>query len=380
MKNELLQILNGRRVLAILILLPIIFTLCFGELFAKNSLTGVPIIVVNLDDGTRGQKFLRDLSDTPEVKVILIDGDAADIEEEILRLGVSGAIIIPKDYSQKISRGESVSVEVLIDNSNTISGGTVIRAAQSVISAQSAEASVNSRIAAGWSTYRAQNSAMTLSTRIFYNPTGGYTDFFLTLLIVHSVQIAIVFTLAPAFVEEKKSRREIFERPIEILAEKIFVFTVIEVAIAAVCFAIGIKFFELICRGNFFEMLAIITAFVFAMVSFSLGVSAWFKVAYHTISYTLAYVMPSILFTGAIWPRYSMDNFSLILSYVMPIGHAANDLRNLFLKGVAFGWETRAGLLILFGGIFFVIGVCGLKFSRGRRDVEDNSARISPAR
>ena len=243
MKAEILQILSERCVLAILIFLPITFTVIFGGLFYKNLVTGVPIIAVNLDDGLKSQKVLRDLYDTPEVEVIAVEGDAANVTARMLEIGASGAVVIPKDFSQKISRGENVSVELIIDNTNTVLGGTVTRAVQSVISTESGEALVNNRIAAGWDVYQAQNAMMTLSTRIFYNPTSGYSDFFLTVLIIHSAQIAIVFLLAPEFSSEKQRRPEIFERPLEILSAKILIYTAVEAAVMAFCFSIGIKFF-----------------------------------------------------------------------------------------------------------------------------------------
>ena len=102
--------------LAILIFLPITFTVIFGGLFYKNLVTGVPIIAVNLDDGLKSQKVLRDLYDTPEVEVIAVEGDAANVTARMLEIGASGAVVIPKDFSQKISRGENVSVELIKRN------------------------------------------------------------------------------------------------------------------------------------------------------------------------------------------------------------------------------------------------------------------------
>lgn len=361
------------RVLQILVLLPLIYTAIFGGLFYKNLVTGVPIIVVNLDDGTAGLNLVRDLSDTPEVDVILIDGDAAGITAKMLDAGASGAVVIPKDYSEKISRGESTSVELIIDNTNTILGGTVTRAVQTVIATASAEILAADRIAAGWNTYQAQSARLTLSTRIFFNPTSGYTDFFLTVLILHSVQIALVFAIAPAVVEAKLSGLKIN------LAAQLFAYASVGIAVTALCLAAGIKFFGMTCRGSFAEIMAIVAAFSFCMTAFALAVGAWNKVPYHTITYTLAYVMPSILFTGAIWPRYSMDPISVFLSYAMPIGYAAEDLRNLFLKGAAFGWEFHAVVLILAGAVFFTAGVIGLKITGGAGNVADNAAGTAAA-
>lgn len=333
----------------ILIFLPIIYTLIFGGLFYKNLVKEIPIIFVNLDDGTQSQKIFQKISDSEDVKIIKIFNDAENIEEKILKNNSNGAVIIPKNFSQNISRGEKISVELIIDNTNTILGGTVTRAIQNIISTFSAEILAEQRIIFGQNFYHAQNF-LTTSTRIFYNPTGGYIDFFLSVLILHSIQIAIVFSVAPSFC---KNNSKMFE--------KIFLYSAVGIFSAAICFSIGIKFFGMICRGNFLEILLLIAAFIFCMTNFSILVGAWIKIPHKTIILTLAYIMPSILFTGAIWKRYSMDNLSIILSYLMPIGWAADDLRNLFLKGAAENFLQDFLILIMMSGIFLIFAMIGVK-------------------
>ncbi len=376
MKNEITQIINGRRVLLILIFLPLIYTLCFMTMFAKNLLTEVPIIVVNLDDGTRGQKILRDLLDTPEVKIISVEDTAADIDKKILELDAIGAAVIPKDFSQKISRGESVSIELITDNTNTLLSSVVSRAVQSVVSANSTEILIDTRISAGWSIQQAESSFFNSSTRVFYNPTSGYTDFFMTMIIPHAVQIAIVFSIAPAIAEERISRRRDFlEKPFKVLGTKLLVYTLFSTSVVAICLSIGIKFFGMVCRGDFFAIVAILTAFIFAMTAVAICAGAWNEVPYKATLCAVVYIMPSILFTGALWPRYSMDSFSLFLSYIMPIGYASNDLRDLFLKGTAINLEGHLAILICFGMIFFTASLIGVKFTGGCEDVGDNPPR-----
>ena len=70
----------NRQGVAILIFLPIIYTLLFGGLFYKNSLTNIPVIICNLDDGSAGRSLVEDFMNTPELKVISVEGDALDDE------------------------------------------------------------------------------------------------------------------------------------------------------------------------------------------------------------------------------------------------------------------------------------------------------------
>ena len=69
--------------------------------------------------------------------------------------------------------------------------------------------------------------------------------------------------------------------------------------------------------------------------------------------------MPSVLFTGAVWPRFSMDAFSRLLSWVMPIGYAAIDLRELLVRGGAPTYGSDCATLFGVGCLFLTVSVLG---------------------
>ena len=364
----------NRQGVAILIFLPIIYTLLFGGLFYKNSLTKIPVIICNLDDGSAAQALVEDFLNTPELKVISIEGDSLDDENFLREDTAEGLIVIPKNFSNKLARGENVSIELVADYSSSVIGGTVARAVQSVVATKNAEVLINRRIAAGWNE-TLPNNQLSLSSRILFNPTGGYTDFFLAALIVHGGQIATVFVLGPSLAIRKKYRGEnLFRNPARCLGAKIFIYTLFESAVMAICLAIGIKFFDMICRGNPSEILILVTAYVFCVTAFGLMMGALAREPHQAITWSLFYVMPSVLFAGAIWPRTSMDNASLFLSYIMPIGYAANDLRNFFVKGTAAGVEVHIFILLLAGGIFLTAAIGILKF-KGAKDFAGNNVQ-----
>lgn len=288
------------RIAGVLFFIPVIYTLIFGGLFYKNTLTDVPIIVCNLDDGFRSQGLIRDLYDTPEVAIKFVQTEPVDFEQLIIREKVSGIVVIPKDYSKNVLSGKASVIELIVDNKNTVLSGTASRAVQSVVGAHNSTTVVNRRMAAGWSSAQAQG-ALNLSSRMLYNPTGGYIDFFLAALIVHSGQIATVFTLAPSFSLEKKyRRRELAESPFTVLAAKLFVYVIYETTVILLCLTIGMGAFKMICRGNFGEIIFLVLTFVACMTAFSLFVGAWVNIPQKAITLPLFYIMPSVLFSEAI--------------------------------------------------------------------------------
>lgn len=120
--------------------------------------------------------------------------------------------------------------------------------------------------------------------------------------------------------------------------------------------------------------LFLVLTFVACMMSFALFVGAWVNIPQKAITLPLFYIMSSVLFSGAIWPRTSMDNFSLLLSYIMPIGYSADNLRSLLVKGSAAGLQYDSAMMLLLGGIFFVLAFIGV-----RRYVGTDTARMATA-
>ena len=350
-----------KKVVALLIGIPIAYTLMFGGLFYRNSLVDVPIIVCNLDDGSYGRRLVRDLHDTPELRVVEVEGDPIDIERRMVAMKTFGAVVIPNDFSRQLGVGGSTSVELIIDNTNRSLGSTVSKGVQAVVATLGAEL-----IAA-----QIPNAArISISSRILYNPTVGYEDFFLAALIIHSVQIAIVFSIAPSIVDDKIS----VDKPIPFLASRLIVCSMIEIAVLGICLSIAFGAFSIKCVGNPLEILTLGAAFIVCMTAFALMIGAWINDDLKAIISPLIYIMPSILFAGVTWPRTSMDDFSLFLSCVMPIGYVAEDFRSMLVKGVAVAWTKHALILLALGAIFFSIAMIGMI-----RHAKNNGTRIACA-
>ena len=83
----------------------------------------------------------------------------------------------------------------------------------------------------------------------------------------------------------------------------------------------------MICCGNPSEILILVAAYVACVTAFGLMMGAVAREPHQAITWSLF--------------------------YVMPIGYAANDLRNFLGKGTAAGVEGHIAALLLMGAIFF---------------------------
>lgn len=371
-----------RRSLWVLVLMPLCYTVLFGCLFYQNALTKVPIGICNLDNAAAGRKLVTALNSTPEVRVALVTPWQEELEEAMKSGDIAGAVIIPRDLSEKLSTNQQILVEVIVNNSNTVSGGTIMKAVQGTIGTFSAQQAAEVRIGMGLMPEAAVASTAPIifSLRSLYNSTGGYVDFFLAILVLHALQISLVFVLGPMMVLEKHRRFSKLQCSYQwILPAKAFFYTGLETVILMVCLVSAVVLFNLNCRGSLWSLLAIGGSFSFAMTGFAMCMGCWVNKPTKVISYALFYIMPSVLFSGAVWPRVSMDMFSLFLSYIMPIGYAAEDLRYILVGSPTPYLGVHCLALISVGGVFLLLAGKAFKLRKDEINYADADAKGNKA-
>lgn len=350
-----------KRAILMLCFIPFLYTLLFGGVFYQNTVLHVPIAICNLDDGKEGDIITKELTKISEVSVVTVNNDLEAQKNMLNKQEIYAIVVIPPDFSQKVNRYQSANIEAIANNTNTVIGKSTLTGIQGVVATYSAQKAVLNRVSTG-STLANSSNQINLSVRNLYNSTGGYEDFFLMILVLHALQIATVFILGPMFVNEKKLLfNRIAKHLYTLLLVRTIVYTTLVTCIMFICTLFAYKAFDLIYRSNFSDITCLIIAFSFAMVSFAQFISSWVKKDTSAITYAVFYIMPSVLFTGAIWPRVSMDKFSYLLSYLMPIGYAANDLRNLLLRGYTPTLYQDCLCLCTFGLICLVLAAIGLK-------------------
>lgn len=362
---ELLFSLHHRTVLVIFFV-PLVYTLLFGALFCKNAVTGVPIAVYNLDRGASGRQFVQDLAASPDLRLYEMEGTGQDAVHTMTEKGLSAAVTIPPDFSRRIGSGQMAAIELTVDNSNTVLGGVATRAVQQTVSTWDGRIAARQRLAAGWNRNDAQ-AMLYLSSRIVGNPTGGYEDFFLVVLILHALQIGTIFSLGPSLVLELRRRDRARHRHIRaFLLAKWTVWLGVALLSLSLCLAVSLVLFGIAAHGSWIRLILLLAAYSAAVLGFALCMGSWAGQPEQAITCALFYVMPAVLFSGAVWPRHSMNVPSLLLSYLVPIGYVADDARRLLVLGSAPDWGTHA-LVMLGMALFFMTLACAGVTRRQRR-------------
>ncbi len=353
-----------RRGVLMMVFIPVLYMFLFGGLFSMQTVKHIPIGVVDLDGSAESRALIHGFEDADDVRVAVLSGDEMTVQSAMEAGDICGMAVIPNGFGRSVQNRQPVSVEAVINQGNTVLGGGAARGIQTVVATYNANQIVQNRMAKGQSTEEAMAAAspVTLSVRSLYNTTGGYVDFFAGILILHAIQIGTVFVLGPMMVLERIRRRlSIAAHPVRTVAVKTILYGLLQTVVFLAALILAHILFGLTIRARIFLLFGFSLLFIMVLTSFAIAAGSWVETPGEAISYTLFYIMPSVLFSGAVWPRVSMDPVSLVFSWIMPIGYAGDVIRDLLVRGespeLLSCSAVLAGMVLLFG----VLAVWGLK-------------------
>ncbi len=117
-QKDLLQILRDWKAAFFLLIMPIAFTLLFG--FAFGGFGGdeevdprLPVGLLDSDGGELTSHLVTLLEDSDVIRLVLAEGDAAELERLVSDEELAAAIIVPKGYSEKILAGQTIPLTLI---------------------------------------------------------------------------------------------------------------------------------------------------------------------------------------------------------------------------------------------------------------------------
>jgi ABC-2 type transport system permease protein len=334
-RKEIIQILRDSRSLVIVVLMPVTLMLLFG--YGVNlDLKGLPVYVFDRDGSQQSQDLLkhfqassyfhivRAVSDYPTLTRVLDDGSA------------KMAIVIPWNFSQRLSEGGPVQVQALVDATDDNTANVLIGYTQAVVQGYSSE------IQTAWLRQRGQQiqpASIGVQTRTWYNENLESSAFIIpgVLALVMSVIGAFLTSLTIAREWERGTMEQLISTPvsaIEIMLGKLAPYFVLGMFDVVVCALIAIYWFHVPFRGSFLTLL--ISSAMFLVVVLSLGffisVLAKNQFAASQIALLITF-LPAFLLSGFLFAIEQMPIALQWITRILPARYYVSVLKKIFLKG-----------------------------------------------
>lgn len=327
-----------------MLIVPVFQTVIFGYAI-QQEIENIPTVVFNLD----GRQSSRELIDSFRNTRSFAIQDAVHDEESFRRSLTSGrakvGVLIPPDYSDRLIRGEQVSVQVLIDGSDSQVANTALHAAQLLGTSLSMQitrpfaeslAAVPSRDPKG-------HVAMPIEMRprLLYNPDLESSHFFVPGLVGIILQLVTLFLTSFAIVRERElgTLEQLFVTPVGrvgLLLGKLVPYACIGILEMVIVLTVMVFLFGVPIHGNLFLLMGLSSLFIVCALSLGLLVSTLAKTQLQAMQFAFLMMLPTVLLSGFMFPRSEMPYPIYLASFAIPATYFLEILRGIILRGADF--------------------------------------------
>jgi ABC-2 type transport system permease protein len=334
-QKEVVQILRDTRSLIIVVLMPVVLVLLFG--YGVNlDLKGLPVYVLDQDGSQASQDLLKHFQASEYFHIEHVVSYYSELTRAIDDGHAKMGIVIPWDFSQRLSDGRPVEIQALVDGSDDNTANVLIGYSQAVVQGYSAQMQINWLRKRGVSI---QPAAMGVETRTWYNEDLESSAFIIpgVLALVMSVIGAFLTSLTIAREWERGTMEQLISTPVtamEIMLGKLAPYFVLGMFDTIISALIAIYWFQVPFRGSWVTLMVASALFMVAVLSmgFLISVLAKNQFAASQIALVITF-LPAFLLSGFL---FSIEQMPVVLQWItriLPARYYVSVLKKIFLKG-----------------------------------------------
>ena len=359
-KKEFKHLLRDKRLLFVMIFLPIFLLVIFG--YAVNfDVKNIQLSVLDKDQSELSRSYVNSISSSSYFHVVSYLENNSDVNRVLDKKEAQVVLVIPKDFSKLVDKNkETAKVQFLIDGVDG-NAATIIKNYVNIASIkfnQELQKEIFTKLGVKF------EPIVSLEQIFWFNPDLQTTKFLVPGLIAMILIIASVISVSLSLVKEKElgtiEQINVSSiNSIELLIGKSVPYIVVSFLDAILILAVGYILFDVVIKGSL--ILLLVMTLIYILASIALGIFISVISTSQQIAFTLATfatMLPSVILSGFIFPIESMPPIIQIITNITPAKFFIVILRSIIIKGVGldFFWDQLLYLLI-FGSVFFVLAI-----------------------
>ncbi|HEY1482361.1 MAG TPA: ABC transporter permease [Candidatus Acidoferrum sp.] len=317
-----------------------------------TNIRQVNTVVYNADGRRESRELLDRFKNSDTYHIIRYVNSDRDLNDSIISGKTRVGIKVPVDYSDKLLHQMPAQVLILIDGSDSSVAGQAINVSTAIgLDESLRRALINSNAP----------FAVDMRPKLLFNPDSRSPNFFLPGLLAILLLNVTTFLTAFSIVREKErgTLEQLFVtpvRPMGLLLGKLLPYLAIGFFELTMLLTFMVFIFRVPIHGS--VILLALLSLPYLFVSLSLGILISSKATTQAQAMQLAFltILPSVFFSGYIFPRETMPKFCYALSFFIPATYFINITRGIILRGA--GWIhlwTDALALFLMGAMLLII-------------------------
>ena len=307
-------------------------------------------VVYNADGRRESRELIDRLRNSDTFHVDKYVENDRDLNNEIIAGRARVGIKIPVDYSDRLLHKMSAQVLVLIDGSDSSVAGQAINVTTAIGLDESLRRVLQDRT----------SFAVDMRPKVLFNPDSRSPNFFLPGLTAVLLLNVTTFLTAFSIVREKErgTLEQLFVtpvRPLGLLLGKLLPYLAIGFSELCLILVFMRFVFQVPMHGNVFLLAFLSLPYLFVCLSFGILVSSKANSQAEAMQLTFLTFLPSIFFSGYIFPRETMPTFFYLISYLVPASYYINITRGIILRGAGLTHLWIDGLALFAMGSFLLI-------------------------
>lgn len=362
--KEFIQTFRDPRMRVVLFILPMVQTIIFG--YAVNmDVRNIPTAVIDRDNSSQSRELLAVLFSSGHFKqaVTLHDERMATV---LLDKGdVRLVLVVNHGLAEQIGRGETASVQALLDGSDSNTAGVILGYLSRFSEAYNSKLIVKQSVSLGGAPLPVPAR---LETRAWFNPDLASPPFYVPAVIANILYIITMLLSAMAVVREKEigTIEQVIVTPIrkyEFILGKTLPFVLIGYGNVFLISLVGWLVFRVPVRGSIWLLILATGLFLMSSLGSGLFISTISQTQQQAKMTAFFVIFIAMLLSGFAFPVENMPLPVQWLTLINPVRWFMEIIRGLYLKGVgvAILWPQLLALLLI--GLM-VLGVAVARFRK----------------
>ena len=360
-RKEARQTLRDVRTLLMALFVPLFLLWLYG--YALNfDIRHVRLAVQDRDHSAESREVIAAFVNSTYFDIVATPTSEREIEMLIDEGRARAVLVIPENTGRTLQAGRDAAVQVIIDGDNANTATTVLAYVMETVRGVSAQLRAE-RLG------MAQEPAVTVEPRVWFNPQLNSTIFLVPGLIAFIAMITAVVLTALSIVREKErgTMEQVRMAPVSTLAyvvgKTVPYFVLAFISAMGVLLA-GMAVFDVPMRGSWPVLLLATSLFLLAGLGQGLLISTIAES--QQMAFQLALLssfLPTVVLSGFIFPIASMPRAVQVITHIVPARYYLVALRGIMLKGNGLALILpQLGALALF--IVVVTALAALRLSR----------------
>jgi ABC-2 type transport system permease protein len=364
-RKEFLHVLRDARSMGMAIAIPLMMLVLFGYALTLD-VDNVPLAVWDQSGTARSRELTAVFDGSRYFTVRRYVRNYREAERAIDTADVLGALVIPRDYAQRLDAGRNAPVQLIVDGSDSNKATIALGYAEVLMQNYSQQIILEALQQRG---VREMRMPLDVRPRVWFNTDLQSKNFIVPgLIAVLMMSISAMLTaLTVAREWEQGTMEQLISTPVkgtELIVGKLIPYFVIAMIDVVVAVLMGQFLFQVPFRGSVVLLFAI--AVVFLIGALSMGMLISINAKSQLLAGQMAMVatyLPSFLLSGFMFSIANMPSAIQAVTYIVPARYFVTVLKAIYMKGV--------GLPLLMGEVAmlsaYALAMCSLAVARFKK-------------